>query len=322
MVTGMMIAILLCSGPEASAQVGYVEQVMVLPVQVPAGHDSLGGRLTEGLRSGVRLSARQRLSTPEEVEQQLGRRSVGRVLSGVSDLVEFSELGGTSFIIGGVVDVTGDGWFEVALMLFSREERSIHAVESGRFADEESLITGIAALARELTHPQNYAPADTAFFYSLILPGLGQLNQGEPIHAAVSAGVVLAALLYRSTTPDPDQYRLDWESYQAVLPWGAVDYRFEISGVEVTEEEFYARLTVDRKRNIRALAQRRSVAKRRKRAGYLIAGAYLFNLIDTLALTRRKVETGPFFIRLETISDGSRPGNDLRMQLRLGIRIR
>ncbi len=207
-------------------------------------------------------------------------------------------------------------------MLFSREEQSIHAVESGRYADEEGVVAGITALARILTHPRNYAPADTAFFYSLILPGMGQLNQGEPLHAAVSAGVVLAALLYRATTPDPDQYRLNWEMYQAVLPWGANEYQFEISGIEVTEEEFYARLTPDRRRNIRALAQRRSVEKRLKRAGYLIAGAYLFNLVDTLALTRRKVETGPFFMRLEAVSDGSRPGNDLRMQLRLGIRFR
>jgi len=122
----MVIALtaLLHQGPVVSAQVGYVEQVMVLPVNVPAGRDALADRLTGELRSGVRLSIRQRLSTPEEVTRQLGRRSPRSVLSSVSQLLEFSELGGTSFIIGGVAHTLDDGRIEVSVMLFSREEKA------------------------------------------------------------------------------------------------------------------------------------------------------------------------------------------------------
>jgi len=148
---------------------------------------------------------------------------------------------------------------------------------------------------------------------------MGQLNQGEPLHAALSAGVVLAAILYGTTTPSPDQFRLDWDSYQAVQVWGTNEYRFMIHETEVSEEEFYTRLSADRIRNIRAIDQRRAVEKRQKRAGYLLAGAYIFNLFDTLVLTRRKVNTGPFFMSLEAVSDS---GTEPRLQVRLGIRFR
>ena len=90
----------------------------------------------------------------------------------------------------------------------------------------------------------------------------------------------------------------------------------------MSEAEFYRRLTIDRDRNMRALKQRQMVEKRRKRAGYFIAGAYLFNLIDTLALTRRKVETDPFFIQLESVVDPSRTGYHPGVRLTLGIRFR
>jgi len=315
----VIFAILLLR-PAASAQVGYVEQVMVLPVSVPAGRTDLSDRLTTELQSGVRLSSRQRLSTPEEVARQLGSRSVGRVLSGVSGLLEFSELGGTSFVIGGVANVLDDGRVEVSILLFSREEKAIHTVETAIFSGEDEAIAGIRILAHELTHPRNYAPADTSFFYSLILPGMGQLNQGEPLHAALGAGAVLAALLYGATIPHPNQFRLDWDSYQAIQIWGTDQYRFMIHKTEVSEEEFYIKLSADRKRNIRAIAQRREVEKRRRRASYLFVGAYLFNLVDTLVLTRRKVDTGPFFLQLKAVSTSIRAPGAPGLQLQLGIR--
>ena len=320
----MMVALsaLLHQGPVVSAQSGYLEQVMVLPVSVPDGRDDLADRLTAGLRSAVRLTNGQRLSTPEEIASQLGRSSVRTVLSSVSELFEFSELGGTPFIIGGRAQILDDGRIEVSVMLFSREEKAVHAVESAIFSDEEAAVAGISALTFELTHPRNYSPADTAFFYSLILPGMGQLNQGEPLHAALSAGAVLAAILYGTTTPRPDQYRLNWDSYQAVPVWGTDVYRFMIYDTEVSEEEFYTRLTADRIRNMRAIDQRRMVENRRKRTGYLLAGAYILNLFDTLILTRRKVDTGSFFTRLELVPDLASPNIDPRLQVRLVVRFR
>jgi len=318
----VVLTALLQQAPVVSAQVSYLEQVMVLPVSVPTGRDDLADRLTTGLRSAVRLSGGQRLSTQEEVTDQLGRRSVRTVLSSVSQLFEFSELGGTSYIIGGKAHIFDDGRVEVSVMLFSRDEKAVHAVESAIFSGEEAAVAGISALTSELTHPRNYAPADTAFFYSLVLPGMGQLNQGEPLHAAISAGAVLAAILYGATTPRSDQFRLNWDSYKAVPVWGTDEYRFMIYDTEVSEEEFYSKLSVDRIRNIRAIDQRRSVENRRKRAGYLLAGAYILNLFDTLILTRRKVETGSFFTRLELVPDLSSPNIDPRLQVRLGIRFR
>ena len=62
--------------------------------------------------------------------------------------------------------------------------------------------------------------------------------------------------------------------------------------------------------------------KRQKRASYFVAGAYLFNLIDTLVLTRRKVDTGPFFTRLSAVTDASPTGPSPGLQLQLGIRFR
>ncbi|MFC1500442.1 hypothetical protein ACFL6T_05445 [Candidatus Zixiibacteriota bacterium] len=320
--TAMAIGILLLLSSTASAQLSHLSQVTVLPVSVSTGQSDLADRLTSELRSGLRLSTSQRLSSPEEVTLQLDGRSPGSVLSSISRLVEFSELRGIAFIIGGVANVLDDGSIELSLLLFSREEKAIHAVESAIFPDEGTAIAGIGALAFQLTHPRNYVAADTAFFYSLILPGMGQLNQGEPMRAALSAGLVLAAVLYGIATPSPDPFRLDWESYQAEQIWGTDQYEFTIHDTKVSEEEFYRVLSAARKRNMKAYNQRLAVEKRKKRAGYLFAGAYLFNLIDTIILTRRKVDTGPFFMRLEAVTDSMLPTINPRLQVQLGIRFR
>ncbi|MFC1627641.1 hypothetical protein ACFL3H_00835 [Gemmatimonadota bacterium] len=318
----MIVGAMLLLRPTASAQVGSIEQVVVLPVSVPDGRNDLSDRLTDELRSGVRHSAFQRLSTPEEVAQQLDGRSAGSVMKSVSKLLEFSEFRGTAFIIAGVASVLDDGSIEVSILLFSRSEKAIHAIKSASFSDEDEAVTGIRTLAFELTHPKNFAPVDTAFFYSLIIPGMGQLNQGEPLHAAVSAGFVLAAILYGVATPSHNSFNLDWASYRADPIYGTDQYRFTIHDTDVSEEEFYRRLSADRQRNTRAYLQRIEVKQRRKRANIFLAGAYLFNLVDTMILTRRELDTGPFFMRLEAVSDPALPYTDPRFQVRVGIRFR
>ena len=60
----------------------------------------------------------------------------------------------------------------------------------GRYADRVGAGFLIGGAVQNV-----FTPSDTAIIYSILIPGSGQLMLGEPVHAVLSAGLVVAALL-------------------------------------------------------------------------------------------------------------------------------
>ncbi len=309
--------------PATGRAQGAVDRVVVLPPATSEVEDGFADDLYVAIREGTRVYPTQQLVPAEETARLLERYQVRRILGSRDVLREFAEQAEARFIVGAVAARNGDGLIEVSLMLYSLEEHEIKDVRIGTWAETET-IAGTRALARELTHPRNYSPADTSFFYSLLIPGLGQLQQGAVVHAVASAGLVAGAIVYGATAPQPDNFRLKWERFQAQRIPGTNEYNYIIDGQIRPEAEFYEILSDARRHNIAAERSRQISDRRQKRAGRLLVGAYILNLIDTLFLTRHTVDTRSFFLNLEALpaadrtGAGGMPGVRLRLVVPLG----
>jgi|GEM_PF-1051422 len=294
------------------------EHILVLP-PVTAGLDSqLIGDLHAALRTGTRVFPSQRLLDTVVTRERLGSRPVRRILSSRTELREFAESSGARFVIGSIFNGSPSGQVEVSLLLYSISEDEIREVQYGDWAAAEA-ASGTRELARELTHPRYYSPSDTPFFYSLFVPGLGQFQQGAYAHAAVSSGLVLGALIYQSLIPRPDNFRLDWENYHVQRIADTNEYLYMIGSRVYPEEEFYEILSEARRHNIRAERERREAKISRRQASHLLVGAYIFNLLDTLVLTRRRIDTRSFFLNLEALPGPGTGGTGLQLRLRIPL---
>lgn len=304
------------------AQTAAKQRVVVLPFAADEVDLDLSRELYDGFLEDLRIFSWQELASSGRVAEMVDNKSVTEIIEQLSTIEAFVDRTGTAFLVGGIVRRLEDGRIEVYTLIYSDAEKRIRDVQNRIFEDEDEARSSIGRLGYDITHPRNYSPSDTSFFYSLLVPGMGQLQQGAPAHAVLSAGMVFGAILYGVTTPRPDEFKIKWENYQPTPIPGTTDYRFLIQNQEVPEEEFYRILSEDRRRSIIASAERRAAASRKKRATRLLVGAYIFNLVDTLLLTRRDIDTRSFFIRLEAVSDDIMPYTQYGFQLRIGLRIK
>ncbi len=309
------VLLLLFSAVRPTAAQRITDRIMVLPPLAVGLDSTLTADIHDAIRTGTRVYSTQLLIDKEETAERLGSRQVRQILNSRLTLQEFAETSGARFIIGSLAARNDSGFVEISLLLYNALEDEIREVRFGTW-ERSDVVAGTRELARDLTHPRFYSPADTPFFYSLFIPGLGQFQQGNHAHAALSAGLVAGVLLYQAAIPSPDNYRLKWERYQAQRIFGTNDYLFLIDGRVCAEEDFYAELSEARRHNIRAERERQEAEKRRRRASRMLVGAYVFNLIDTLLLSRRRVDTRTFFLNLEALpASGAGVGGGVRLRL-------
>jgi hypothetical protein len=314
----MATALLVPAGPQPVAQTLGSQRALLMP-PVAAPSDSLIARQYQIiLAETLVLPPGITLVRPSSDSEQLVQQSLTAVLSNTESMAEFSSRSETDFLISSVISREAGDALEVCVLIYSRKDDQVVSCEAYRFEDEMQLRQDVPLLARNLARRSNFTPSDTAFFYSMFIPGLGQLNRREPVHAAVSFILVSGAAFYGLSTPDPDPFEFSRVNYQTSTDPLTGDLRFYIESTEVSREAFFERVDEDLKHGFQARGERSAAQVRRKRALGLFAAAYLFNLADTLWLSRKKLDTSPFFTRIEPIE----AAGSISPRLSMGFRIR
>jgi hypothetical protein len=309
---------LVAQGVTVNAQLERIEHIAVLPLVVEKGDAEFGLQLYEGMIEGLRLLPNHRLVELSRVIQLLNGKSTSEILRSTADLARFAGSGDFEFIIGGVVRHLENNRLEVTAIIYSRSDQQVREFLHTTFDSEAEALAGAREIGQAISHPKNFTPKDTPLLFSLIIPGMGQLQMGEPTHAVLSAGLVFGSILYGLSIPSPDPYQINFGDYNAQLIPGTGDYLYFIRYREVSAEEYFQTLESDIDHSLRADRERKSADKRKAWAARFLFVSYVFNLLDTLYLIRQEVDARPFFVRLEAIPDPAyldqQPG--LRLQFR------
>lgn len=307
---------------QTSAQQLSLQRVALLPLVSDESIRDVTEAFQDRLKRVLRLPPGKALLEQSSMDGLLANRSVEGILSRTNEMEMFASTAGVSYLIGGVLTKLDDDGYEFHLLVFDEDGRQIVSVHNYSFANEDALLGGAEDVAAELARARNYTSADSAFFLSILLPGVGQLQKQKPVHALVSAGLVGLSIIYAASTPDPDPYEFSREGFEAPFNWATETYDYTIEGTTVTAAEYFHVLDENWEHHLRAQAERRAVKVRRKRATGLVAAAYLFNVVDSLVLARKRPDSSPFFLSLEGVagqSDISQPAG-LSIQLRISFR--
>jgi len=304
------------------AQYLTTDHILFLPTYARAPHEALAAEVHDRLRAGIVVPPGKRLIERERVAELIEGRRLSDLVGDVTELGDLAGSTGVAFVVATVLRERRDGGFEISGISFSREEREILNCVTMVFASAADLRAGLGEMARELSKATNYSSSDSALFLSLVIPGLGQVLKERPLHGLMSFGLFGGALTYALTIPRADQFVFDRDKFTNQYDWSTGENDYFVFGSNVGAEAFFAELDGDWDHHLRASAQRRLEAIRRKRATGLVVAAYLFNLVDVLVLTRTPLDTRSFFLGLEAIPDtGSGPDCDM-LRLRLRVRFR
>jgi len=298
------------------AQVEKIEQIAFLPLVAEETDAEFGNLFYEAMIEGFRLPPNHRLVELSRIKQLLNGKSTSEVLESATTLSRFATKGSIGFIISGIIRHLENSQLEVTVMIYSNTDQQVREFLHTTFNSEAEALAGAQKMGRNISHPKNFTPKDTPLIFSLLIPGMGQLQMGEPGHAALSVGLVLGSIFYRLSIPTPDQYLINFSDYTSQLIPGTEYYNYYIRHREVSAEEYFQTLDSNIVHSLRADKERQSAEKRQTWATRFLIISYVFNLLDTLYLIRKEVDARPFFVRLEAIPDpahfNTNPG--LRLQ--------
>ncbi len=305
---------------QTSAQQLSLQRVAFLPLISDESISVIAESFQNRLKRVLRLPPGKVLLEQSSLDDLLVDRSAEGILSRTTEMETFASTAGASYLIGGVLTRLDDGSYQFNLLIFDESGRQIVFVHTCSFANDAALLRGAEEVAAELLRGKNYTSADSAFFYSILVPGMGQWQLKKPVHALVSAGMVGLSIMYAASAPKADSYLFSRGGFEA--DWAAETFDHSIRDVDVTAAEFYQQLDENWEHYLRAQAERRAVKVRRKRATGLVVVAYLFNVVDSLVLARERPDSSPFFLSLEGVagqSDISQAAG-LSVQLRISFR--
>lgn len=288
-------------GPDAAlAQLTSDRNVAILPFISEPADSLLAHHLYQRFLAGIRPSAFLIVMDSDVIHQSLQETQASDVVRSGHAMSVYAERNNSAFVIGGVVRREASREIKISTVIYGKDDNKIISVESRTYPDEVSALAGVESLARELSHPRNLTPSDTSFFYSLLLPGSGQISRGEWGHAALSIGLLSAAIIYSLGIPDPDPYTIPQGYLRQEWDYVTRKWSFYVGGIEVDWIEYDKAYISAHARAGRAADQRRAVQSRKSRAVKYILGAWIFNLIDTLLISRREVDGKPFFDQVES----------------------
>jgi len=302
------------------AQVRTLQDVMVLPIATDSRNSELAEEVYHLSQQSIRLSAGFRLVNTEGVIQAIGDQPVDDLIRSEQSLMDLGERTGFHFIVASRLFRDHANEIEIDIVIFSREERQTVHSETLRFPADTALAQISEAFGRIVSKPGNYSSVDTGFLLSIFAPGLGQLKNGYPAHALVSAGLVGSALLYLILAPEPDHFEYDSMMYDVIPDDASGDYLYQINGEEVTKIVFYDALENDWEHHLRARGERGAAEVRSRRAVGLLCGAYLLNLIDALWTTKKKEEEEEipaFFLRTQLVGNPYFSSRDCSFRVQL-----
>lgn len=305
-----------CPYGDTCGQLTSSSKVTVLPFLSGPADSTLADEVRTGFLLGLRPGLGLRIEATGA--QDLRGPHLKEMLASANALGDYSQDSGSAFLVGGVVHRTPDGGLEVASVVYGQDDQAIRAVVVQTIPQGSPGNAG-NELGRRLSQPRYFSPADTPFFYSLLVPGAGQLSMGYPGHALAAVVMVAAPLAYGLATPDPDPFVIDFGYY--VRRWNYItrDYDYYLGGDQVSESIYLEALGIAQD-HARAAASERDAAKTRRRVatGLAVLG-YVLNVADTLFLSRRRVDASPFFEILDRIElDWSASGP---VTARAGLRI-
>ena len=298
-ILGAVISLILLPAP-GHAQTGG-KRLIILPFAHSVTDSALSSQMYEAFVSGIRTLPGIFLASAEETHRLLGTQPVSAVIASPERLHQFVGSASASLIVAGVVHLGTDGAVEMTVLIYSWEERRVRDLIQRRFESPLQAVSEAGAVGEAISRRRNLTRTDTPLFQSILLPGSGQISMGEPRRGLLAAGLVSGALIYGLTTPQPDKFHPDYLQYS--IREGTYYYRGQV----VTSEEYYDALYADMDRQELAEAQRQAVEARRRRAVTFFLGAYLFNLVDTILLSRRQVDAAPLYLHLESVRNEFQP---------------
>ncbi|MFC1559179.1 hypothetical protein ACFL39_01155 [Gemmatimonadota bacterium] len=301
-------SIAICS---VQAQSMTLQSVLFLPPVTDSSDDTAVSDLYNEIQQNLRLSGGRVLIDMDEVQRVIGDRNVSEIVESPNKMLEFTTNTDTDFLISWRLLESVNGQITVSILIFSRAEagglgNGILSTLTEAYPNITQAHAAAATLAREISRPVHFSSGDTALLLSMIMPGLGQLQKGESVHALVSFGLFAGAVFNALSIRKPDDFVFSATSYDPTWDTGLEDYRWYIRNQEVSKSEFFTTMNEDWVHHIRARGERGRVEVQKKRAVAFIAGTYLINLIDTLWLSRKQLDTRPFFLSVQPIQTTTR----------------
>lgn len=198
----LLLIALLSPGRAAHGQMTSSRNVAVLPLLSASRDSSLAEELYRQMVNIMGSAVVGRNVNLDLVGQALKNHEIAGILSNVTKMGEYSREAGAAFLIGGGLRRQPEGALMVSMAVYGVDDGRVLASRSQSFTDTASAKNGVIKIVRAISKPRVLTPSDTPVFYSIFIPGSGQLMMGKPIHALVCSGLVVWAFLsYRDPTP-------------------------------------------------------------------------------------------------------------------------
>jgi len=316
----VLLGLIMLPETDLRAQVQTGQEVMVLPIIADGFEHERVWELYDSIMSGLRPNPWMQLISRERAVDLVGDQSVSDLVSRIEQMDRFTSRTGVEFLIGVVMNHQEADGIEITCIIYSAEDREILHVQQSIFEDMDDVVANIGQFARDLSNPNNFSTADVSLLYSILVPGLGQINQRAYTHAAVCIGLMGSAVLYGLMAPSGDPFVMKHSDFEAEYNSLTEYYDFYVRDQQVSEEEFYRLLEEDLKHNEKAEKERRDKEAWQKRTVWMLVAGYAINLLDTLWLVRRGVDTSPFYLSLEAITGPGLWEHPGQLTFRVGIR--
>ncbi|MFC1529871.1 hypothetical protein ACFL6R_04040, partial [Gemmatimonadota bacterium] len=224
-VSGCVLLFLLATAG-ASGQFTSSRVVVVLPLFAPPSDSLLPAELLESVLAVIQPAVSRRGVRVTLEGQNLSRRELAGHCSRPIEMEAYAQRAGAAFLVSGGYTRQPTGDYQAALILFGVDDRTVIAAESRSFSSEAGIRAGIRDMARAISRPRVLTPSDTPIIYSMVIPGIGQLMVGKPLHAIVFGGLVVRAI-----TKTPEVPRPEWDA--AIPNWREEIKRRQIMNVMV-----------------------------------------------------------------------------------------
>jgi len=205
-VSGCVLLFLLAT-VSASGQFTSSRVVTVLPLIAPPSDSLLPIQLLESVVAVIQPAVSRRGVRVTLEGQNLSRSELARHCARPIEMGAYARKVGAAFLVGGGYTRRPTGEYLASLILYGVDDRTVIAAESRSFSSEAGIRAGISDMARAISRPRVLTPSDTPIMYSMVIPGIGQLMLGKPLHAIVFGGLFVKAI-----TKAPEVRRPDWEA--------------------------------------------------------------------------------------------------------------
>ncbi len=165
-ISGCVLLFLLATAG-ASGQFTSSRVVTVLPLIAPPSDSLLPIQLLESIVAVIQPAVSRRGVRVTLEGQDLSRRELLQHCARPIEMEAFAQKAGAAFLVGGGYTRQPTGEYQVSLILFGVDDRTIIAAESHSYSSEAGIRAGIIDMARAISRPRVLTPSDTPIIYSV-----------------------------------------------------------------------------------------------------------------------------------------------------------